>query len=739
MKLLNKRILPVISLVLLTSCNNHTSSISSITSSYNPSSIETSNITKEELFNKLKEVASNHNYTLDYIYKNQTYSNIVNEQYYINSSQNIGYVLLDSVYENYPQVFYKMEINPTINVQEILTYTDSDDNLLPVTEISQLDDLSILNDPSFNISEKDFKYVKKGVFKVSNKNLLKAFANLLGYEDSLFNSFDISYSNDSFTFVLNQYKNIENQIAEEERKGVITNINISKDEEVESLFENSYLPNNKITSSLLSKLTKSSLSFENSIYYVSDQEKLIGSEVFSYNSSSYSSKLTSNNKTTLQSYKEVRGKVAQVMLNAYNELETIIIPSVSYTSLPFIYKYVDTSEFLTSDFKTYKYYGMNIKNIASSITNVSLPSEYRFVEFSLNLENNEITSANLKTNTVINDNKPTYYSFDIDIKTSNIVISTPSILKENENTSKVKEIFTNFKNSTSFKISSSTSYNKARINYEFDKDIFITSKYDHEDNLNLTGTYLKDQKLQNFISNNNTFQLQGRPYQGNIQDSFMLNFAYEIFDIQDNSIVLRDDIYNLSSSMLLGYYGNMLISNSFKLEIENNLPKKISYNYDLFGGYTGLETLEFTYNHSIDASTRNKIESLPSWSKPTSWQEENENVYNELVNFYSKEIADTIPYIYSENTTGSFGTFITTNLNIFSFKAKLEDYNLFYQAFIDAGYEEYVNQDDTFTQDDPNFRKVYLRKGEVSLKLQYSLDNEEADNPEYELDLYFYR
>lgn len=761
---MKKTFIILLSVLFLVSCNSTSTSNSNLSSvslnssnnssneyDYNPNNfVLDDSLSKEKLVKELKDHVKEHNYTLTSFYGGVEYTDVFNQEYYFNDLGKKGYLLLESPYEK--KIFYTVNLS-NYEVGNPLVSYDKNDKKQPVTSIEQIDFLSLINDDEYQITSASFTSgSKKGCFKTYDKNLIKAFSKLIGlssyYQEGAFYGVEFSRStNGDYAFEMLESSLASNKIIKEERTGYLHDFGLSYKSEIQNFIDNYKLSSNIPTSALISPYLNKNGKFSNTIYrVVNDDKASIGTEEFKYTNSRYSSSLQSKSSNSIQIFKEGKNDdLVQVALNGENKVEEIKASSYKWSTMPFMYKYIDKNLLRETNSGTYHYYGIDVEEVSLSISKVSLPSGFYVNSIDFKIEDNKLSKVILITNKLFENDKEVFYQIEANFDSSSTEVNLPTPLKENENTSKISNLLNEFKTSN-FEIISNTSYNSAKIKYTSASNIFLKESYDHQNKKTINGTYLtSENKLQDFAGTD-SLQIQGRPYEGKITDSYKMDVSPNIFDFdQDGNIVLRDNIVNLDEVMLLGYYSQMLISNTFKIKVEDNHITKIVYDYDLLGGYQGEEELSINFSNSITipSDLQKEINELPLWEKPTTWKEENDDIYQALLKFYDNniEVINSIPYFYSENTTGKWGKFegSTKEFNIFNFFATLDDYDSFLNLFKQNGFTEYTPIEVEPGQNDPNYRRVYLKKDKVSLKLEFSLDNEYGDDPEYELDMYFYK
>ena len=126
----------------------------------------------------------------------------------------------------------------------------------------------------------------------------------------------------------------------------------------------------------------------------------------------------------------------------------------------------------------------------------------------------------------------------------------------------------------------------------------------------------------------------------------------------ENDYVLRTTLATgISSSMLFGPAGNEgMIPSTMVFHTDNDgTIQSISYTYSIYNSNTsayekGTETLTFAYDTAaVNPTTADLSSAIKAYVKPTSWKEQSEAIYKDIVSAIGETEAATVPFLFDSN------------------------------------------------------------------------------------------
>lgn len=126
----------------------------------------------------------------------------------------------------------------------------------------------------------------------------------------------------------------------------------------------------------------------------------------------------------------------------------------------------------------------------------------------------------------------------------------------------------------------------------------------------------------------------------------------------ENDYVLRTTLATgISSSMLFGPAGNEgMIPSTIVFHTDNDgTIQSISYTYSIYNSSKsayerGTETLTFAYDTAaVNPTTADLSSAIKAYVKPTSWKEQSEAIYKDIVSAIGETEAATVPFLFDSN------------------------------------------------------------------------------------------
>ena len=228
----------------------------------------------------------------------------------------------------------------------------------------------------------------------------------------------------------------------------------------------------------------------------------------------------------------------------------------------------------------------------------------------------------------------------------------------------MKDAFSKFDGTHKFQVTAQderTSNNKFITTYDLETLTKERTYYTGAGDQSLTYGWTKtsEDHYQRFLLNNDVIKSNGEEKEGVVSSLIGFSLSPNLF-VKSNENEYMFDSYVLKSvknGMILGTEGDDFLPSTFKLKLDPESKTVVSASYSYSDGLfsSGSETLTFKYDDEVclKDGLKEKLASLPTWAKPTSWKDENESVYKYLQKYFSDE-ADNVPYLYDEEIYGQW-------------------------------------------------------------------------------------
>ena len=245
----------------------------------------------------------------------------------------------------------------------------------------------------------------------------------------------------------------------------------------------------------------------------------------------------------------------------------------------------------------------------------------------------------------------------------------PTAYTQEAEENKIAEGLKKLNGSVSFSMTSSmtvegTSLNAISTVYYYDKTnkTFIVKQSSGSDELVRGWKEATDNSVTPFkIEDDNSLTARNVNIEGHIADLFTPALSPALLKKKlgsENDYVLRTTLATgISSSMLFGPAGNNgMIPSTMVFHTDNDgTIQSISYTYSIYNSSKsdyekGTETLTFAYDTAAVNPTKADLSSaIKAYVKPTSWKEQSEAIYKDIVSAVGETEAATVPFLFDSN------------------------------------------------------------------------------------------
>lgn len=325
---------------------------------------------------------------------------------------------------------------------------------------------------------------------------------------------------------------------------------------------------------------------------------------------------------------------------------------------------------------TYKYLGYSIgaENIFYGLSFLSADDfggEYNSLSVTLG-SNDKVESFNYTV--AFRDSSTGSIQGGITFKTTiengdSVAPTLPTAYTQEAEEDKIAEGLKKLNGSVSFSMTSSmtvegTSLNAISTVYYYDKTnkSFIVKQSSGSKELVRGWKEATDNAVTPFkIENDNSLTARNVDIEGHIADLFTPALSPALLKKKlgsENDYVLRTTLATgISSSMLFGPAASEgMIPSTMVFHTDNDgTIQSISYTYSIYNSNTsayerGTETLTFAYDTAaVNPTTADLSSAIKAYVKPTSWKEQSEAIYKDIVSAIGETEAATVPFLFDSN------------------------------------------------------------------------------------------
>lgn len=325
---------------------------------------------------------------------------------------------------------------------------------------------------------------------------------------------------------------------------------------------------------------------------------------------------------------------------------------------------------------TYKYLGYSIgaENIFYGLSFLSADDfggEYNSLSVTLG-SNDKVESFNYTV--AFRDSSTGSIQGGITFKTAiengdSVAPTLPTAYTQEAEEDKIAEGLKKLNGSVSFSMTSNmtvegTSLNAISTVYYYDKTnkTFIVKQSSGSDELVRGWKEATDNSVTPFkIEDDNSLTARNVNIEGHIANLFAPALSPALLKKKlgsENDYVLRTTLATgISSSMLFGPAGNNgMIPSTMVFHTDNDgTIQSISYTYSIYNSSKsdyekGTETLTFAYDTAaVNPTTADLSSAIKAYVAPTSWKEQSEAIYKDIVSAVGETEAATVPFLFDSN------------------------------------------------------------------------------------------
>ncbi len=683
---------------------------------------EVEETTAKKILTALNEIKTKKNYQIDYTVDDVAQRDILTENYLYYQSQKTGAAKLEnvdkSVYKD-DKILYSFEVSDEGEVEVIRPIQDS--RGVPYFNPYQLDYFQLLGEEGYVFNDSDFSsFGDNGALYSTNESLTYIVAYSLGrgsaYSSGSYSGVDFLFEGDGLhVCLLNTDDNGELEELDDTR-GVISNIGTAKDDTVEAFFAPSYSLGEELSADASEMLLSASLHSETRISaYDGKNSTLSNTIVVDYDEDNLKAVVSSSSYKQEATYSRGQdGNAVKKYLNGRNEIAEDPWTNESFDT------YVKKSKdfFKRNEFRkikegTYRYFGLDAGALLFPYCQIDL-SGYTFSTIDATLDaNGKVSSIKATTDYIASTSGDsiTYYQLIFSIggfKIADTIADKTPLTPIQGIDNELKTAFDTFKNkSNNVKIHfiddilGNDEY-QAYTDYYFtnnvilrDKKYAVSSSNPNADDHEYSGYYETGDGVSGFYINKTkdtivpTSTADENDSISNhwLDKTFALStdiFEKDTSDESGKTYKIRDGVDDISKQLTFLNDKEMaeLDPSTFTMKLDNSgRISEIRYTFVSLATRKATLTFEYSSDLEIPAYVTEKLASVKKWVVIENWQEESENIYEQLTELFGKEFADFLPYYFDEDLAGNWRCIRQASSIVLYNTYKTEYYfNLYYKG-----------------------------------------------------------
>lgn len=678
----------------LASCNSQNSDSnsqisSSVNSENNSSTVEVLPTTADNIISTLNKVRRAKNYQIDYTVSSVTYTDILTENYLYYTNSKAGLVKMENIDKkifNKDQILFNFDVDSKNQVDITRATVENGE---PYFSVSQLDPLQLVD---FNevLQTSDFSSstLSDGYIYSNNEKLLLVMSYLAGIQSLAINNtifgVDFIFTSNGLEFKFTTYDSDDNLIYYD-ASGILSHIGTAKDENLDNYFSSiNYKFDQALTDSNVTNVKKDALyskavikndtgtssttSSTINVNYTSNYIEVSGT----YNSSDFSNTL----------YKGSNGEVVEKYLDGTNNIYEKVMSNEKFDDyLTTANDVMDASLFRKISDKTYRYYGLYPDEFVKAFVQSDVES-YDINTVELTLDDNNLVKE-INAYSVITESSSGTQQYVITINDfqdskpiSEITTLTPiDGVKEKLQPAldKLKYQVTS-ENGLKLSMTDSTlSSLNEKTEFYYTKDIIMTDKKHAESKTNpntddheYSGYYKTDKGLAKFYinkTNNKIVPTADLATTDSIDKHWfdlIFNFSPDVFELDTTDSTNKTFKIRKEVTYVQNQFGFLWQINSKEIDptsiklILNDKGElsQIKFSFTSFSTSDG--TLDVIYGTkenqvTIPPYVTDKLKTVSNWEKIDSWKKESNEIYQQLVDVFGQDFADSFPYYFNED------------------------------------------------------------------------------------------
>ena len=386
-----------------------------------------------------------------------------------------------------------------------------------------------------------------------------------------------------------------------------------------------------------------------------------------------------------------------------------------WSDFTFPYKTFNVNDFRQIGEHNYTYLGDNASFIADNLAWANIGEE-KIAFINATESNGKVTSITCETRNKLYDigttSQSVYaygkYVYEIEVIPYETLVP-PSPYEADTNTNTIRNYFNEFnKENANYTLTmtdgaATGSYKKIKVT---PKTILVEQYLNSTQTTTYRGYHTLDDGTIEFSVINN-----GDDYRVKLEKDVDLNgkslasllgfdIAPEIMDVSNGSLVFKDRVLNGGEGLFKDLkYASYAFDDSVTFSVQNNKISNIYYKwYEADNAWENVAVSNYgttALNSEFETELLNRLATIRTAGVLHSWQEEDENIYNLLLNLLGEDNIGLVPYIYNPEYSGNYTGGLSTSGYMVSIKipVSMSYSNEFKNAFIDAAVANGLNDE----------------------------------------------
>ena len=701
--------------------------------------------TAAKVKNVLKDLKTNKNYTLNFttllgnnkLYRTPTYA--------FNEQEGQGQALLDnnlsSISGSKVSHFIKL-VNNKLVVGSAVVYVDTSTGDSEVaTNLDEIDAFYDVNVDKLSFTEANGKiYCPDREIRYTIASMLGSISVMFG--DELEFDFD---DNHNLTVRVMFYDPDTGEVDEEGTNAfgtlTFTNIGTTSAPIVDDALKNLTISNSKMSDEVASSFMSTKGHLKTSIKFVAGNAYAdLGTSEYHFDEKYLKEDVVSNSQVLHNFYEKVGEDACKVGIGHDNTLNKV---DVAYWSdFTFPYTTFNVDDFRQVGEHTYSYLGDNASFIADNLAWASIGEE-KIAYINATESNGKITSVTCETRNKLYDigtaNKSVYaygkYVYEIEVIPYETLVP-PTPFEADSNTNTISGYFNEFnKENANYTLTltdgaATGSYKKIKVT----SGTILVEQYV---NSTQTRTYrgyhtLPDGVIEFTVVNGTDdyrVKLEKDVNLNGKSSASLLGFdiAPEIMKISsNNSLAFKDGVLYGGEGLFKDFkYASYAYDDTVAFTLQNNKITNIHYKwYDADNAWEDAVISDYgttALNSDFETGLLAKLANIRTTGTVNSWQEEDANTYNLLLNLLGADNVGLVPYVYNAAYSGNYTGSVNATGTMVSIKlpSSMSYSDEFKSAFIDAAVANGLTDNRTTSSSGTTTYKATKMIGEKMLTIQF--------------------
>lgn len=634
---------------------------------------------KQKIMAMIEEAKNLTNYTYGYLDEGAIVNPIIiNPQYIYDAASKTATAALESFENKDETLLYSLNHNgETFQVLNALNYTDANSEVKPYKSVSELDYLALLFRDDVNWSE-DSLIHQSGYYYIEDRDIIAIFSNMFGLASQTNGIMRVVLSLENeetirISFAPNFLEGSNVDLIDS-TIGVIADIGISSDEELEKFIADFTLNEERLTTENLTYLNGDLITYDSELNIFIDDAlyQKATAATYSYDLESQEYAVIDKRDVVEQETRYAaneEGALVRRYLGPDNVVHDQLLGGGFQESIPNFVEALDINAFVKVDQNTYRYYGYKYDSLVKTLSG-NQDGMGVVIDLTAHLDDagNLIKITALSRDVELIDYGVFHYEMTLTFKEGEALSPLAPYGDEFDDYS-IALALDKFDSSHGYQLVATrvgtpdlTSALIAKDNILLFDDVSYNTAPGSENELIHTYhgfIYQEEHGLTPFAVDENMRAYttdEGMDGYLSIDDYIGINQISEkvlTFNEDDTAIVPKKNVSDFNKNLFLGPNGSYLIDETLSFSYDQETDSITSYSYKT----SGFDDEEVAVTYGAELPSNIDFSGIQdSFVPPTSWQEGAPEIYETLINksYVGEEYVAEVPYLYDVTINDSW-------------------------------------------------------------------------------------